>query len=59
MINFNIGHQHAIVCTCTILQPGATVDVNDLTPEQAENSVTIVFGGVTVRLVAPLNHYCI
>ena len=47
------------MCACTILQPGATVDVNDLTPEQAENSVTIVFGGITVRLVAPLNHYCI
>ena len=42
------------MCACTILQPGATVDVNDLTPEQVENSVTIVFGGITVRLVAAL-----
>lgn len=47
------------MCACTILQPGATVDVNDLTPEQAENSVTIVFAGITVRLVAPLIHYCV
>lgn len=47
------------MCACTILQPGATVDVNDLTPEQAENSVTIVFAGITVRLVAPLIYYCV
>ena len=31
-----------------IMQPNTVVDVGDLTPEQADNSITTIFGGITV-----------
>lgn len=33
------------------VQPNAVVDVDDLTPEQADNAATIIFGGITVSFV--------